>query len=457
MGKSEPVKQLKLSQKYKDFIRSPYFFEVMEGTTSSGKTVTATNLKFMMKVINSDKDQHILAGKSIGVLEKNIIHSDYGILYFWNGMVEYKGKGSSEYKMPHLVVHIPDKKDKIIFLVGYSDRKRWENIRGSQFGCAFIDEANLANLDFLQEITMRCSTWICMTLNPDDPSKDIYPNFINSCSPVKKYKKDIPLEILKYFSDKPKKNHKYWFFSFKDNLGISEERVQQIKDSNQEGTKRYNNLVLGLRCRAEGLCFPNFGASSLISEEQILNLKFKYFMSGLDTSYSVKTDDTIAMTFLGITEDGKLIYLDEKVLSNKNNPNPFSPSDVVKEYIKFLDDCVKRYSVGNRFKGCYIDEADSATYIEFKKYKKEHREIRYILNKSAKNELQIKDRIWLQVGWIKSGHYLVNEKCKEHIHEMENYSWHEDKIETPEDKNDHTINSQQYAFIPFRFRIGLAK
>lgn len=43
--------------------------------------------------------------------------------------------------------------------------------------------------------------------------------------------------------------------------------------------------------------------------------------------------------------------------------------------------------------------------------------------------------------------------CTNHITEMEKYSWNEDK-DILEDKNDHTINSQQYGWIPFRNMIG---
>ena len=66
---------------------------------------------------------------------------------------------------------------------------------------------------------------------------------------------------------------------------------------------------------------------------------------------------------------------------------------------------------------------------------------------------EILDRIKLQLGWIQQGCYLVLDACTNHITEMEKYSWNEDK-DIPEDKNDHTINSQQYGWIPFRNMIG---
>ena len=47
------------------------------------------------------------------------------------------------------------------------------------------------------------------------------------------------------------------------------------------------------------------------------------------------------------------------------------------------------------------------------------------------------------------------ETCVEHIAELEKYSWDEEK-DKPEDAHDHTINAQQYAFIPYRNHIGFA-
>ena len=57
------------------------------------------------------------------------------------------------------------------------------------------------------------------------------------------------------------------------------------------------------------------------------------------------------------------------------------------------------------------------------------------------------------LGWIQQGKYLAVEKCKEHLNELENYAWKEDKDE-PEDRNDHTINASQYAWIPYKSLIG---
>jgi hypothetical protein len=38
--------------------------------------------------------------------------------------------------------------------------------------------------------------------------------------------------------------------------------------------------------------------------------------------------------------------------------------------------------------------------------------------------------------------------------ELETYSWQEDKNNVPEDRNDHTINAGQYAWLPYKMDIG---
>ena len=86
-----------------------------------------------------------------------------------------------------------------------------------------------------------------------------------------------------------------------------------------------------------------------------------------------------------------------------------------------------------------------------KKYKRLHGCFYNFIESYKK--VEILDRIKLQLGWIQQDCYLVLDTCTNHIAEMEKYSWDEEK-DIPEDRNDHTINSQQYGWIPYRNMIG---
>lgn len=148
------TERLVLSEKYKAFLRCDAPVEFLEGTTAAGKT-TVGLFKFMCKVAESPKKLHILAADDTGTAEKNIINKDLGILDDFGILAEYKGNGSGEYKMPHILFHTSSG-DKIIFVIGYGNKSKWKDALGGQYGCLYIDEVNTANIDFVREASMRC-------------------------------------------------------------------------------------------------------------------------------------------------------------------------------------------------------------------------------------------------------------------------------------------------------------
>lgn len=407
----------------------------------------------MLKVAQSKKKLHILAADDTGAAEKNIIQKDLGILDDFGILVEYKGNGSGEYKMPHILFHTSGG-DKIIFVVGYGNKRKWKDALGGQYGCLYIDEINTADIDFVRESSMRCD-YLMATLNPDDPSLDVYKEYINCSRPLPEWEADTPQEIKDELKEEPKPGWVHWFFSFDDNAGLPEEKKRQIIQNTPKGTKIYKNKIEGLRGKATGLIFPNFNRKKhVVSEKWVRTqmaagkIKFKKFTCGLDTSYSSKSPDTIAMIFQGITTDRRLITLAEKVYSNKELDQPLAPSDTAVKFVEFLERCRKDWGFA---KEVFIDCADAATITELRKYKRLNGCLYNFIESYKK--VEILDRIKLQLGWIQQGCYLVVDTCTNHISEMEKYSWDEDK-DIPEDRNDHTINSQQYGWIPYRDLIG---
>lgn len=292
------------------------------------------------------------------------------------------------------------------------------------------------------------------TLNPDDPSLPIYKEFVNRARPYKKYASDVPPEIMAELREPLVPKWRYWFFTFRDNLSLSEEDIQKKIMSAPAGTKLYKNKILGLRGKATGLIFPNFDYKKHVVTEAWVRQKmregmtFAKFSAGLDTSYSSKSPDTIAMIFLGITTDRKLIILREKVYSNRELTEPLAPSDTAVKFIEFLNQCRTDWGFA---KEVFIDSADQATITELQKYKRLHGCLHAFID--AYKKVEILDRIKLQLGWIQQGCYLVLDTCKEHLKELNCYSWQEDK-DMPEDGHDHTINATQYGWIPYRNRIG---
>lgn len=77
-------------------------------------------------------------------------------------------------------------------------------------------------------------------LNPCNPGHDIYKNYID------KYKTD-------YVG-----GYQYEHFTISDNLAITPERLAEIKSQYVEGSIWYRRDILGERCIAEGLIYPEW-------------------------------------------------------------------------------------------------------------------------------------------------------------------------------------------------------
>lgn len=441
---------MRVGPKFDAFIDHKAPVEFLEGVTAAGKT-TVGIYKFMMEVAESPKKQHIIAGLDTGTIEKNLIGKDHGILEEWGVLVNYNGNGSSTEKLPHVVFHTPSE-DKIIYVLGYDDKKRWKKALGGQYGCLYIDEINIADMDFVREASMRCD-YLLGTLNPDDPSLPVYREYINHARPLPEWAGDTPTPILEALNEEPKSGWTHWFFTFADNITLTPEKVAQIKQNVPSGTKLWKNKILGLRGRATGLVFPNFREDKhTVSREwlrgqlNIRAIRWAQLSAGLDTSYSAKSADTVAMTMQGITTDGRLFILEERTLNNAEQGIPFAPSDIAARFVQFLDEGARSWGM---FRNAFIDSADQATITELQKYKRAH-PCPYIFTPSYKTP--IIDRVNLQLGWLETGHYIVLTNCREHIKELNTYSY-DDKGQ-PEDGHDHTINSAQYGWIPYQGRIG---
>ena len=453
----------KLSEKYKDFLKHEAHAELLEGTTAAGKT-TVGILKFMLKVAESNRRQHVISAKTTGVAEKNIINKEFGVIEIFGELVQYKGNGDKDNKLPHILFNTPNG-TKVIYILGYDNVDKWKMALGSQFGCVFIDEVNTASIDFVREICTR-NDYLMATLNPDDPNLPVYKEFINCSRPLEKYKQDVPKEILNQLTSEEKEGWTYWFFSFYDNASLSEEDIKKKKMSAPKGTKLYKNKILGLRGRTTGLIFSMFERKhNVININQAKKYKrdfnnrnqkeyFTIFTAGLDTSYSQSSPDTLAMLFLGITNLGRCIVLDEEVRNNADLSIPLAPSDIAPRFFYFLERNRREWGLA---RDVFVDSADQATITELNKYKRKHPCVYNIINSYKK--VEIIDRIHLTQGWLnyneesKDVYYQVLDKCLNHIRELDCYSWKEDKYE-PEDCNDHTINASQYAWIPFRNKIG---
>ena len=430
----------KLSQKYIDFIKDmDVDADFLEGTTASGKTTIGAGVKFMIKVSASSKKLHIIAGRTTGVVEKNILQQDNGILDLHKNAIYY-GNGDKDYKFPHIKFE-----DKIILVMGYDTKDKWENALGGQYGCVLIDEINTADIEFVREISTR-NEYMIATLNPDSPDLPVYKEFINRARPLPQYAKDVPQSIMQELKEPEYASWRYWFFTFLDNAGLTTEQIEKKKASAPVGTKMYKNKILGLRGRATGLVLP-LRKENIITAEEAKNLKYIYYSVGCDTSYSKESHDKLSFSFIGITKDRKCVVLETESRNNKDAVVPFAPSDVIPLLIAFAEKCKSKFGFS---KNVYIDSADAGTISEAQKYKRNTPCIYDFAG--AWKKTKIITRIQLQQSWMQTGDFLVVDTCTDYIEECNTYSYTEDG--QPEDGHDHCINACQYAWLPYKAKIG---
>lgn len=283
---------MKFSSKYRAFIKHNGHFDILEGTTYSGKTTVGAGVKFMLKVAESPRKFHGIAGKDLGTAEKNIINSECGILAEWGDYVEYRSRGTSEIDLPHIVFKQEDGSQKIIYVFGYDDRTRWTKVLGGQMGCLLVDEANIADIDFIQESSIRCD-YKLWTLNPDNPDLDVYKKYINHSRPLAGYEADYPPELLEQLNEEPKPGYTHWYFTFADNIACSIEKRTQIISDTPPGTKLYKNKILGLRGVGQGGAYNNLLTRGihLRSFEEVNLEAIKYIYATVDLGSSIDTEN----------------------------------------------------------------------------------------------------------------------------------------------------------------------
>lgn len=450
----------KLLEKNKDFLKDNSRALFLEGTTASGKTTIASP-KAIFECKRSDKRSHAICALDIGTAERNIINQDMGLIDVFGSQIEYNANGKGDIKNSHIIIKGKTKEeDKIVYILSYGDKAKWKKALGGQYGVILVDEINTADMDFVRESFMRSDKFIA-TLNPDDPNLPIYKEYIDRSRPKDKYIKDYPKELLEMLNEPAEEGWTHYYFSFKDNAGLTEEKKKDIINSVPKGTKIYKNKILGLRGKATGLVFSNFDEKEHIitskqakysdweQEEPKKRRKYLVYTAGLDTAYSTTSPDTISMQFMGITDSNELITLDERVYNNATLNTPLAPSDVARNFVDFLDRNKDEWGLA---RNVFVDSADQATITELNKLKSREGLI-YVFNNAYK-KIKIVDRINYKLGWLANKSYLVVDKCKELIREMNTYSWREDKDNTPEDRNDHCINANQYGWMPYIEKIG---
>lgn len=442
---------LELSPKFKAFLKHKGAeVEVLEGQTAAGKTTVGV-IKFILMCVRSPKKQHAICGLDIGTIEKNIINKDLGILDYFGDEVEYYSNGNKNDKLPHLELK-SSKGLKIVYVFGYNDTTKWKKALGGQLGCLYIDEINIADIDFIREAFMRAD-YKMVTLNPDDPNLEVYGEYINHSRPIDEWAKDVPEEMMiQLESRKCYAKWVHWFFTMNDNAALSDEKKRIIVQSVPVGSKLYKNKILGLRGRSEGLVFPKFSRERNVIEldrfEWLPYEKVYRVIVGLDSGLNI---DATACIPIALTTAGRVIALPSFYYEPKLGSNASSQQAIAIE--KWLDYWFNRFGIFDP-SNIFIcgDNAALTQTVIYEINLRTHYKATAVKDKDIQKDTQRVIAIIEKENYF----YIINagnidpitfEKkgnTDMFIVELENKVWDKKKGNVPEDGNDHCIDAFKY-------------
>ena len=466
---------LKLSYKFKKFVsmldidKLGIEGEYLEGQTAAGKTTVGLGLKLILLASLSPRKLHLMCGLNKGKLEENIISKENGIKDIaeqYGYKLDYFPDGHGDFGKPHILIYgNTPKEDKIIRVAGYEDSSKWKDVLGSQYGIVAVDEANIADMQFLRELSMRKRYWM-FTLNPDTPDLDIYKEFINHSRPLKEFKGDYPEELYNQLISKPYvRGYLHWYFTMDDNAALTEEEKERKRNSVPKDSKEYKNKILGIRCKSEGLVFKRFDRNKqvinmpleMLTPQTFRDMVLKpyeqvgYIFCGLDSG--IEKDATALVTML-VTTMGRVVMLPSMYYDcSKNNELSNAPSNQAATIERWLDTLLNRVGLLNPASVKICCDSAAVTNATAKEINlRTHYRCLPVEKKDRMNDtlraigiIEKEDFVTiLNCGNIDPTTFEKVGDTDMFIVEIENQVWDKKKGNVPEDGNDHCIDAFKY-------------
>lgn len=431
MGQTEPihimVHPVKASRdKIADCIDSGGFLTVAEGSVRSGKTCTLL-MAFAVYAVRSEERTFLLSGRTVKTAEQNCILERFGLLNLIPGS-EYRKVGESR----AIVFSVPTPAGvvtKKIIVMGASDIRSYMALRGQTFGGWMADEVNMHDREFVAEALRRTAVSKdrrhYFSLNPGAPKEWIYTDYLDRYAAMTDEEKAML------------GGYHYFHFTPEDNPAMTAPMLASLKAQYPEGSYLYRRYVLGERCVAEGLVYPNL-ASSSFRPFDVHDVDVRY--CAIDFGATHPTVMVFGGTFKGNRRDWRICaeYFDEA-----------SGKTTYDHYCGFLDVCERIGADPNRMQVA-IDPAARTLRDEFVKHG--------INVRKAKNDVLPGIEFIREV--MRAGMLIFHDTLQDILGEFGTYSWDskaaENGIEKPIKLGDDRMDAVRYFGYTFmRPSIGL--
>lgn len=374
---------------------------IAEGSIRAGKTIAMIDSFLMWSLACFEGQAFIIAGRSVGALNRNVLKPMFDILTAKG--IKYKYVRSAEDR--HIQIG-----SNIYYLFGGSNEKSQDAVQGLTAAGVYLDEVALMPRSFVDQCIGRCSVpgaKLFFNCNPKGPRHWFKVDFIDQAQERK-------LVRLHFLLD--------------DNLSLSESVKERLK--RQFSGVFYKRNILGQWVTAEGVIYSMFDEGRHVLKELPQNI--------VKTWIGVDYGNSNATTFMlcGLDSMGRFHVIDEFYHSGRDGLKK-SPSQYVKEFIKFYS----RHSWPIEF--ILIDPSAQAFLMEL--YNKlppsERRKIG-----PAKND--VVPGIETVASLMETDRFFVQSRCRHFLEEVHAYVWDERSQERGEDRpvkqHDHTLDAVRY-------------
>ena len=240
-----------LSDKHKRYIRGALSVKmsVAEGAVRSGKTIDHCIIAAIYLETCPDKI-HLASGSTLPNAKLNIGDCNgFGLEHLFRGRCKW-----GKYRDNECLRIYTQTGEKIVIFAGGGKADSYKKILGNSYGMWIATEINEhydsddARVSFIKVATDRqiaakkpIRIW---DLNPSNPYASIYTEYID------RYQDPAIARDMG--------GYQYQHFTIADNLSVSDDRRREIEAEYTVGTIRYRRNILGERCIAEGLVYPQF-------------------------------------------------------------------------------------------------------------------------------------------------------------------------------------------------------
>jgi hypothetical protein len=445
--------QAVILEKHRDLIKDRHQVIFGEGVTNSSKSFIF-GIAFILRIMETPNEhtQFFLGGKSLPVLEKMYIQNEDSFYNLFRPICQYTKAGEGGAK---IIIDMQGfKKNKIIYLAGYDNKKRWSDILGLTIHGFNIEEINIADDEFIGELFIRVfrnGGFLYATSNGGDPDTPVYTNHLNKGRPPKKYEYQVPMETMKELErSEPSEDFVYYFFNFDDNPTMTQNDRRKLIENTPKGSYQWMTKILGIRGIREGVIYANYMSREkniihldlLTENEHDMKFLNQHGIQIMTLGHDVGGTDNNVITLNLFTHNYKHhIVIDFIEFNNANH------DEIWDKFVKWFTPYYTRYSM--YIKGDFIDSAAKIMRLTMDSRLKLH----YGLRCYMAQKFTIKERVDWGVTQLDQGRLLFTKRT-EPIYESFTKAFYSDKSKTDiRDFNKHEhkdrVDSVEYGQAPY--------